>query len=440
MGFLRVCGGLRVSLSNANLRILFPLPSPLPQVLEKLRDVMPDIVASEVYRTALWLLGQYSLSDEEVQAALHCIRECIGPLPLVQPWDQYAAQMTAAAAAEKESAAAAAAETAGAGATTKAARKPAVLADGTYATQSAITAPEAKAGAGSGVDGDYESILPSLRRLLLGGDFFLSSVVASTLTKLALRVSEHHGREARHTKGVMIDAMLVMCAIMELGASGLAGTPALLPAAALPANTNGRGGAGAAAAAAAYKALPLSGVTASGNIVSDPNAPGQFLYAPMPGTGAAVAPGAPAAGFGPGVTIDQDSFERVTLCMRVLGDPTATAAALPVLLHACKDTFHSLLVERRARAAQAAKDGVQSTGQSLMNVSSAASSASSGDAANKDASSGPSALAACDDPLSIRLLRPNRGAIGEDALIDDDVDVGRAAGSSFLMLCDSATR
>ena len=30
-------------------------------VLTKLRLVMPDITASEVYRVALWLLGQYSL-------------------------------------------------------------------------------------------------------------------------------------------------------------------------------------------------------------------------------------------------------------------------------------------------------------------------------------------------------------------------------------------
>ena len=38
-------------------------------VLTKLRAVMPDITASEVYRVALWLLGQYSLSDEEVRGA-----------------------------------------------------------------------------------------------------------------------------------------------------------------------------------------------------------------------------------------------------------------------------------------------------------------------------------------------------------------------------------
>jgi hypothetical protein len=35
-------------------------------------------------------------------------------------------------------------------------------------------------------------------------------VVASTLTKLALRVSDLHGREARQTKSVIVDALLVM--------------------------------------------------------------------------------------------------------------------------------------------------------------------------------------------------------------------------------------
>ena len=176
-------------------------------VIAKLRAVMTEIDASEVFRVALWLLGQYSESDEEVTAALHAIRQCIGPLPLVQPFDVFIGQATAtAAAADALAAAAAPPEVAAAAAK---ARKPTVLADGTYATQSAITAPEGRAGSGGGGAGEFdEALLPNLRKLLLGGDFFLASVVASSLTKLALRVSEHHGSEARNTKSVMVDAML----------------------------------------------------------------------------------------------------------------------------------------------------------------------------------------------------------------------------------------
>lgn len=399
-------------------------------VLTKLRSVMPDIGASEVFRVALWLLGQYSLSDEEVQTALHCIRECIGPLPLITPWETFVAQAHAAAAAERDAAAASASEaSSGAGATSKA-KKPAVLADGTYASQSAITAPEARAASASEAD---DALLPPLRRLLLGGDFFLGSVVASTLTKLALRVSEHHGREARLTKGVFVDAMLVMCALMELGASGLAGTPALLPASALAALAGSRGGyrtgGGAAGVALDAAAAGLPGQPLGFGMPPGAGMPGAMGGAPGGGPLGTAAAAAAASVSSAGVRIDQDSFERVTLCMRVLGDPASTAAALPVLLHSCKDTFHQLLVERRARAAQAAKDGVQSTGASLLGVTSAPGAAGGPDAAKDTALTGPSSRAAVDDPLSIRLLRPNRATGLDEVGWDDDADVTRAAGT-----------
>ena len=62
-------------------------------VLAKLRNVIPDVSSSDVFRVALWLLGQYSESNEEVQAALHSIRECLGPLPLTMPWETFMAQV-----------------------------------------------------------------------------------------------------------------------------------------------------------------------------------------------------------------------------------------------------------------------------------------------------------------------------------------------------------
>ena len=107
-------------------------PAPLSQtypemrrgVLSKLRLVLPDVSSSDVSRVALWLLGQYSESDEEVQvrlcaqeerspaapaaraqrirllpssqAALHSVRECLGPLPLTTPWETFMAQVRSA--------------------------------------------------------------------------------------------------------------------------------------------------------------------------------------------------------------------------------------------------------------------------------------------------------------------------------------------------------
>ena len=61
-------------------------------------------------------------------------------------------------------------------------RRPAVLADGTYATQAAIVElPSSSIAAAAGG-------APNLRALLLGGDFFVGGVLAGTLTKLMLRL------------------------------------------------------------------------------------------------------------------------------------------------------------------------------------------------------------------------------------------------------------
>jgi coatomer subunit beta len=49
--------------------------------------------------------------------------------------------------------------------------RPAVLSDGTYATQ--VSATELAASAGV-------SLTPNLRALLLGGDFFLGAVISAT--------------------------------------------------------------------------------------------------------------------------------------------------------------------------------------------------------------------------------------------------------------------
>jgi coatomer subunit beta len=56
-----------------------------------------------------------------------------------------------------------------------------VLADGTYATQSALTESSSTSTASKAPS------VPHLRALLLGGDFFLGSVLSATLTKLALK-------------------------------------------------------------------------------------------------------------------------------------------------------------------------------------------------------------------------------------------------------------
>lgn len=61
-----------------------------------------------------------------------------------------------------------------------------VLADGTYATETVYTSVAAQAR----LEQVKAAAKPPLRALILGGDFYTSSVLASTLTKLTLRYAK----------------------------------------------------------------------------------------------------------------------------------------------------------------------------------------------------------------------------------------------------------
>ena len=435
--------------------IVETFPDMRAMVLAKLRSVCSDITASEVHRVALWVLGQYSQSAEEVAAAQHCIRECIGPLPLTMPFAEYAAYANAR---PEEGAGGEEAATASASASKH--RGPVVLADGTYASQTALT-DEGRARAGAP---DLEDTpVPSLRKLLLAGDFYLGSVVASTLSKLALRVVELAGRDSRPGKTTLVDAMLVMCSLVELGGSGLAGTAALLPAhlmlavsgrsygAAGRPGAGGGGGGGGGTGTGGEKLTKDSEWGGSG-------APGGALAGGGGSTGGAAAPSASsasassAAAVPSGIRIDQDSFERIVLCMRVLGDPASCAAALPVLLHSCRGTFRALLMDRRHRAAQAVAEGVAGTGQqgvsfalgalagapgaggagASASASSSSSSSSSGlrgsELASRDGNEGSGRVRA-DAPLLVRQLRGAGKGNLDDLALGALEDVEKAAGS-----------
>lgn len=104
---------------------------------------------------------------------------------------------------EESEAASAAAPTAPVGS-----KRPAILADGTYATQAAV------------VEAPMASLSPStpnLRALLLGADFFLGGVIAGTLTKLMLRLKQLGAlsgkkclSECRSVGMISVPALIVM--------------------------------------------------------------------------------------------------------------------------------------------------------------------------------------------------------------------------------------
>lgn len=136
-------------------------------IIEKLLDAFCELRSSRVIRGALWILGEYSLQVSEIDEFWKKIREAIGTLPLMLSGDSFNQAAATAAAAEMDVA-------------SISSRR--ILPDGTYATESAVTS--------KNVVDTQRSVKTFLRSLLLSGDYFLGTVLASTLSKVIIRFSQ----------------------------------------------------------------------------------------------------------------------------------------------------------------------------------------------------------------------------------------------------------
>ncbi|KAF7036388.1 hypothetical protein CFC21_047074 [Triticum aestivum] len=171
-------------------------------MIQRLSDTFYQIRASRVCSIALWILGEYSLSLSEVESAIATIKQCLGDLPFFTISE------------EGESADSSKPAQPVVNSVTVSSRRPVVLADGTYATQSAATEAISTP---SVTPGSLASTL-NLRSLILSGDFFLAAVVAYTLTKLVLRLEEVQPSKVEANKACT-GALLVMTSILQLGLS-----------------------------------------------------------------------------------------------------------------------------------------------------------------------------------------------------------------------------
>ncbi|KAM3349088.1 hypothetical protein ACQJBY_022314 [Aegilops geniculata] len=171
-------------------------------MIQRLSDTFYQIRASRVCSIALWILGEYSLSLSEVENAIATIKQCLGDLPFFTISE------------EGESADSSKPAQPVVNSVTVSSRRPVVLADGTYATQSAATEAISTP---SVTPGSLASTL-NLRSLILSGDFFLAAVVACTLTKLVLRLEEVQPSKVEANKACT-GALLVMTSILQLGLS-----------------------------------------------------------------------------------------------------------------------------------------------------------------------------------------------------------------------------
>jgi coatomer subunit beta len=178
--------------------------------LSKLLVALPTVENEVVMRGILWILGSYSESPAEVQAAFKAILEGVGSLPL-------SSLPSADAGAPVEESADAETSTMAPVAAVAAKRRPAVLADGTYATQIAESKPVSKT-PGMVV----ERVGPPIRRQLLNGGFFVGVTVSTMLTKLVLRVVQFENAPATLINKVKAQAMLVCASLLRYGRSSAA--------------------------------------------------------------------------------------------------------------------------------------------------------------------------------------------------------------------------
>lgn len=172
-------------------------------IITRLLDTFYQIRAARVCSCALWIIGEYCLSLSEVENGITTIKQCLGDLPFFSVSEEGEASDSSKKVQQVN-------------ATTVSSRRPAVLADGTYATQSAAS--ETAFSPPTLVQG---SLSPgNLRSLLLTGDFFLGAVVACTLTKLVLRLEEVQPSKAEVNK-VSSQALLIMVSMLQLGQSSV---------------------------------------------------------------------------------------------------------------------------------------------------------------------------------------------------------------------------
>ncbi|CAN4118777.1 unnamed protein product [Withania somnifera] len=170
-------------------------------IVTRLLDTFYQIRAARVCSCALWIIGEYCISLSEVESGIATIKQCLGDLPFYSASEEGEANDSSKKPQQINS-------------TTVSSRRPAVLADGTYATQSAAS--ETAFSPPTVVQGSLTT--GNLRSLLLTGDFFLGAVIACTLTKLILRLEEVQPSKVEVNKA-KTNTLLIVVSMIQLGQS-----------------------------------------------------------------------------------------------------------------------------------------------------------------------------------------------------------------------------
>ena len=189
-------------------------PNLRKSIIEKLVSTLSEVRAGKVYRGALWIVGEYSFDANDIREAWKRIRASLGEMPILASEQRLLEDVAEGQTDPKDQINGQAKSSAPSGS-----RK--VLADGTYATESALTS---EAAVKAKLEAVKAAQKPPLRQLILDGDYYLATVLSSTLTKLVMRHSEISKDTAR-TNALRAEAMLIMISIIRVGQSQFVKTP-----------------------------------------------------------------------------------------------------------------------------------------------------------------------------------------------------------------------
>ena len=180
-------------------------PDLRPTIVKRLVTTLSEVRAGKVYRGALWVVGEYSMEADDIRDAWRKIRASLGEIPILASEQRLLEEVPEEPKEPEQQI----------NGHSKPSSGPKVLADGTYATESALTS---RSAAEAKLEAVKAAQKPPLRQLILDGDFFLASVLSSTLTKLVMRHSEISSDTAR-TNALRAEAMLIMISIIRVGQS-----------------------------------------------------------------------------------------------------------------------------------------------------------------------------------------------------------------------------
>uniref|UniRef100_A0A5K3FWB2 Coatomer subunit beta n=1 Tax=Mesocestoides corti TaxID=53468 RepID=A0A5K3FWB2_MESCO len=181
-------------------------------ILEKILQVLPSVAGFEVLGHLLWICCEFCSIKTDILEFMQVVRQCLGPLPLVQ---KEVARVAAEFGPTSE-------ENGDTGekcdsATPAEAPIKKVTADGAYATQSALTI-------GSGASSADNFKRPVIQAALFTNHFFVGAVLSAGLVKLYSRYislvdSSESGVEAKNKFSA--ECMLIISSIIHLARSGL---------------------------------------------------------------------------------------------------------------------------------------------------------------------------------------------------------------------------